>query len=139
MPIRKEEAVAEKKPVAPAKEAPKGGEKVLVQKSLLAERVKKYIKSIRPTMIDQIYEIMDRKVTADGEQVTMCFVTFSENGSQDEGVIEEVNIECMKEILWDFYTKEDNAPASKALFIDILPPKTSEDPHIMCFQEVDES
>lgn len=105
-----------------------------VQKSLLEEKVKKFLDEVNPTIKDKIQEKLERVVASGGEKTNVLFLRFSKNSS-DEEVDDEVNVETIKEILFAFHTMPENHKSGKALMVEIVP-KTEDDPHTMCFYEV---
>lgn len=105
-----------------------------VQKSLLEEKVKKFLDEVNPTIKDKIQEKLERVVASGGEKTNVLFLRFSKNAS-DEEVDDEVNVETIKEILFAFHTMPENHKSGKALMVEIVP-KTEDDPHTMCFYEV---
>lgn len=110
-----------------------------VQKSVLEERVKKFLKEIDPELLNKINELTDRQVVDkqnNNEKVNIVFMVFSTNGEQDGDKPDNaVNEECMKKILFHYHTATDKT-SGKSLLIEILASKSDDQPHVMCFQEM---
>ena len=147
MPVRgevkeapKKGAVAkEVKETAPRK-APSKQEatptKEVVKKSILEEKVLKYLSSIDVELPSKISEIFERVMTntENNSKQNVCFMAFSKDGSGDGEVDDAYNVSVIKDILFHYWSKEYNL-TGKILVLEIIAPKTKEDPHILCIFE----
>lgn len=129
---------AKAKPSTEKAEAPKGGEKKVVQKSILEERVKKFIAEVDPEMVGKMNDIFERAILDNEtkEKANVVFTAFSTNGADDEDVDDTFNIKCIKDILFHYHTMPEKAKGGKALVVEVVPPTSEGDPHLICFHEL---
>lgn len=145
MPVRgkaepkEKKAPVTKKPEEPKKETPKeekpkAGTKV--QKFIMEERARKYLKAMG--VEDRINEVSNRTITsADGAKVDVAFIVFSKNGEKDEEVDNDFNVSTIKDILFNYHTVPEEVASANQFIIEVLPPtEGTNDPAILCFQEV---
>lgn len=148
VPTRKEpveEEVTKKVATRPARTTPKVEEKdevdeegKTIKKSILEEHVKKFITKVAPDLLDKVNDVFERAITdtSTGEKNNILFLAFSDNGTDDDEVNDEFNIECIKTLLFAYHTDEEKPTKGKVLFAEVMPPKEAGSPHILCFQEV---
>lgn len=113
----------------------KEGATTKVTKYPLEEKVVKYLAAIRPDLPACINESVNSDVKTPDGKVTVCFMTFSPNGADDESVDDDFNVQAIKDILFDYHTVPDKAPTGKQLIVEVLKPETEGDPTMVCFQE----
>lgn len=149
MPVRgevkeapKKEAVAkEVKETAPRK-APVKQEtaptKEVVKKSILEEKVKKYLGEVSKELPTKVFELFERMLTnkESGEKSTVVFLAFSTNGEADEDVDDEFNVSKIKDLLFYYHTAPEKIATGKIMVIEIVPPTEAGEPHLACFQEI---
>ena len=119
-------------------EEPKAGKPEVIKKSILEERVKKFIKSVDETLLDNVNDVFERAITdtSTGEKANVLFIAFSPNGTEDDVVDDAFNVECIKTILFAYMTVPEKGPSGKLLFAEVMLPAEADAPHILCFQEI---
>lgn len=112
---------------------PKAGK---VEKVVSEERARKFLKEIG--VEDKIHEIVNRVVkNNEGGSANVSFITFSENGAADETPDNESNIAIIKDVLFAYHTAPENITSGAYSMLEVLPPQPdTEDPYLLCFQEV---
>ena len=141
MPTRKEEKGAEVKETkkAAAKPAVSGAKDANVKrKSVLQERAMKLMAQFATKMDydprDKISEMVERRVTrASGEKDDILFVTFSENGKDDEKPTGEIAI--LKDMLFVMFQITNVKETGKITCFEILPPEEEGQPYIGYFYD----
>lgn len=145
MPKRDDaKAQQETAPVAETKETPKtsapkadAGAKAGTKKFPLIERVKKFFDKVSPELNENIFEINEQNVEQDGHKNKCVFVVFTDktNAQAEGSVVEEKNVELIKEVLFGYHTLADAIPPGKALEVGVMSPKDEDGVHILCIQE----
>lgn len=123
---------------APTKQEPAPSKEAVVKKSILEEKVKKFISSVAKDLLDNVNDVFERSITdpETGEKANVLFLAFSPGGTEDDVVDDEFNKECIKTLLFHYHTAPDKAITGKMLFVEVMPPTEADAPHILCFQEI---
>lgn len=110
----------------------------VVKKSILEERVKKFLTSVDKELLESVNDVFERAITdtTTGEKANVLFIAFSPGGTEDEVVDDAYNVDCIKKILFAYHTVPEKGTSGKLLFVEIMPPAEADAPHILCFQEI---
>ena len=149
MPVRgevkeapKKEAVAKEVKETTPRKAPAKQEatpvKEVVKKSILEEKVKKYLGEVSKELPTKVFELFERMLTnkESGEKSTVVFLAFSTNGESDDEVDDKFNVEKIKELLFHYHTAPEKIASGKIIVIEVVPPTEADEPHLVCFQEI---
>lgn len=124
---------------APAKQEPaKEVKQEVIKRSILEEKVKKFISTVAKDLLDNVNDVFERSISdpETGEKANVLFLAFSPGGTEDDVVDDEFNKECIKTLLFHYHTAPDKAISGKMLFVEVMPPTEPDAPHILCFQEI---
>lgn len=113
-------------------EKPVAGKPEVIKKSILEERVKKFIKSVDETLLDNVNDVFERAITdtSTGEKANVLFIAFSPNGTDDDVVDDAFNVDCIKTLLFAYMTVPEKGTSGKLLFAEVMPPTEADAPHI---------
>ena len=110
----------------------------VVKKSIMEEKVKKYLAEVSKELPSKVFEIFERMLTSkeSGEKSVVVFTAFSPNGEADEEVDDTFNIEKIKEVLFHYHTAQEKIATGKIMVVEVVPPSEEGEPHLACFQEI---
>jgi len=111
-------------------------EKKIIRKNAFEDSFYNYIDGIDPTLRDKIFQVKFTKISEPNTpKMDAAFVLFSENGMDDDEVNNEVNIECIKTILFHYHIAPDKVQ-NKVKALQIIDRKDETEPYCLCYQEI---
>lgn len=111
-------------------------EKKIIRKNVFDDNFYKYLEEVNPELKGKVFEVKFTKIAEPNmPKMDAAFVIFSENGVEDDEVVEEANVECIKEVLFHYHIAPDKVQ-NKVKNIQIIAKKDESEPFVMCYQEI---
>lgn len=111
--------------------------KRVVKKLALSERVNKLLEKVEGNPTEKIWEMQESVLSGEeSNKNNVVFVVFTDKSKKEVDL--EENKQVIKDVLFHLTVNEEGEKSKngKSLVIDILSPEQDGEPHLLCFQEL---